>query len=200
MAWRLRIFGFVAGMTAILLQLCRCRAICASTGRIFAANGPLLARKGCLMGNVKTEVFRRAASAPSQAEAEPRQLEQVLEQIDEAVIVKDLDAIVVYWNREATSLYGFSRDEAIGQPLDKLHAADLSATDYARLLARIRAGKPTSSTTERRKRSGEKVRVSIRTTPLLDAAGQLVGEITVARDVTQALITEEALRSAQEAL
>ncbi|HYT96614.1 MAG TPA: hypothetical protein VEO36_04780, partial [Casimicrobiaceae bacterium] len=53
------------------------------------------------MGNVKTEVFRRAASVPPQAEAEPRQLEQVLEQIDEAVIVKDLDAVVVYWNRES---------------------------------------------------------------------------------------------------
>jgi diguanylate cyclase (GGDEF)-like protein/PAS domain S-box-containing protein len=153
-----------------------------------------------LVGTVKTDVFRRSESTPSQADAHARQLEQVLEQIDEAVIVKDLDAVVVYWNREATSLYGFSRDEAIGQPLCKLHAADLSETDYARVLARVRAGKPTSSTTERRKRSGEKVRVSIRTTPLLDATGQLIGEITVARDVTQLLITEEALRSAQAAL
>ena len=121
------------------------------------------------MGNVKTDVFRRTESAPSLMEAQARQLEQVLEQIDEAVIVKDLDAVVIYWNREATSLYGFSRDEAIGQSLRKLHAADLSETDYARVLARVRAGKPTSSTAERRKRSGEKVRVSIRTTPLLDA-------------------------------
>lgn len=157
-------------------------------------------RKGSLVGSVKTDVFRRTESAPSQVVAQARQLEQVLEQIDEAVIVKDLDAVVVYWNREATSLYGFSRDEAVGQPLRKLHAADLSETDYARVLARIRAGKPTSSTTERRKRSGEKVHVSIRTMPLFEATGELIGEITVARDVTQVLITEEALRSAQDAL
>ena len=45
------------------------------------------------------------------------ELAQVLEQSDEAVIVKDLNAVVTYWNREATSLYGFSAEEAIGKPL-----------------------------------------------------------------------------------
>src|SRR5437763_14471843 len=35
-----------------------------------------------------------------------RALEQVLAQIGEAVIVKDMDAVVTYWNREAMSLYG----------------------------------------------------------------------------------------------
>jgi PAS domain S-box-containing protein len=50
----------------------------------------------------------------------------VLEQSGEAVIVKDLNAVVTYWNAEAASLYGFSAQEAVGQPLRKLHAADLS--------------------------------------------------------------------------
>jgi PAS domain-containing protein len=31
------------------------------------------------------------------------ELEQVLEQIAEAVIVKDLNAVVMFWNREAAS-------------------------------------------------------------------------------------------------
>jgi diguanylate cyclase (GGDEF)-like protein/PAS domain S-box-containing protein len=97
-------------------------------------------------------------------------------------------------------LYGFTAEEAIGQPLRKLHAADRSEADYARILARIRAGVPTSSTTERRKRNGEMVRVAIRTTPLFDEQGKLVGEVTVARDVTQLLSAEEALRTAQAAL
>lgn len=133
-------------------------------------------------------------------EAYARELEQVLEQTGEAVIVKDLNAIVTYWNREAASLYGFSSQEAIGQPLRKLHAADLSDADYARLLERIRAGRPTSTTTERRKKSGEVVRVALKTTPLLDEQGKLVGEITVARDVTALHEQEEALRAAQATL
>jgi PAS domain S-box-containing protein len=111
-------------------------------------------------------------------------LVQVLEQSGEAVIVKDLDAVVTYWNREAASLYGFSAEEAIGQPLRKLYAAELSEADHASLLARVRAGRPTSSTSERRKKNGEIIRVTLKTTPLLDEQGGLIGEITIARDVT----------------
>jgi diguanylate cyclase len=124
----------------------------------------------------------------------------VLERSGEAVIVKDLDAVVTYWNREAASLYGFSAEEAIGQPLRRLHAADLSEADYASLLARVRAGRPTSSTSERRKKNGEIVRVTLNTTPLLDERDALVGEITIARDVTAMFQKEEALRRADREL
>jgi PAS domain S-box-containing protein len=124
----------------------------------------------------------------------------VLEQSGEAVIVKDLNAVVTYWNREAAALYGFSAEEAIGQPLRKLHAAELSEDDYSRLLERVRAGHPTSSMTERRKRGGEIIRVTLKTTPLLDEQGILVGEITIARDVTEMYQKEAALRTAEEAL
>jgi len=62
---------------------------------------------------------------PKQSETTARDLAQVLEQSGEAVIVKDLNAVVTYWNREAASLYGFSAEEAIGQTLRKLHAAEL---------------------------------------------------------------------------
>jgi diguanylate cyclase (GGDEF)-like protein/PAS domain S-box-containing protein len=127
-------------------------------------------------------------------------LAQVLEQTGEAIIVKDLNAVVTYWNREATALYGFSAHEAVGQPLRKLHAADLSDVDYARLLERVRAGRLTSSSTERRKKNGEIVRVDLKTSPLLDAHGKLVGEITVARDVTALHRTEESLRGNNRAL
>src|ERR1700681_2050770 len=97
------------------------------------------------------------------SEPSARDLAQALEQSGEAVIVKDLNAVVTYWNREAASLYGFSAEEAIGQSLRALHAAELSQADYQRLLNRVRAGRPTSTTTERRKKSGETIRVALKT-------------------------------------
>jgi PAS domain S-box-containing protein len=132
--------------------------------------------------------------------ASARDLAQVLEHSGEAVIVKDLNAVVTYWNREAATLYGFSAEEAIGQPLRELHAAELSEADYASLLTRVRAGHPTSSPAERRKKNGEIVRVTLNTTPLLDEHGALVGEITIARDVTAMFQKEEALRRAEREL
>jgi diguanylate cyclase len=139
---------------------------------------------------------------PENGRSQPsaRDLAQALDHSGEAVIVKDLNAVVTYWNREAASLYGFSAEEAIGQPLRKLHAAELSEADYAGLLERIRAGRPTASTTERRKKSGEIVRVALKTTPLVDEQGTLVGEITIARDVTAMFQKEEALRRAEREL
>jgi diguanylate cyclase len=134
------------------------------------------------------------------SEASARDLAQVLEQSGEAVIVKDLNAVVTYWNREAASLYGFSAEEAIGRPLRELHAAELSESGYERLLARVRAGRPTSLTTERRKKSGETIRVALKTTPLLDHQGALVGEITIARDVTEQERVASSLHRANRAL
>jgi diguanylate cyclase (GGDEF)-like protein/PAS domain S-box-containing protein len=126
-----------------------------------------------------------------------RELEQVIEQVGEAVIVKDLNAIVTYWNAQAAHLYGFSAQEAIGQPIRKLHAMDLSDADYARVLERIRAGNPTSATTKRIRKGGEVLLVEIKTTPLMDRENNLVGEITVARDVTAVRRQEDDLRAAQ---
>jgi diguanylate cyclase (GGDEF)-like protein/PAS domain S-box-containing protein len=150
------------------------------------------------MQAVKPQGDRGSVSGQPQAHA--HELEQVLECTGEAVIIKDLNAVVTYWNREAAALYGFSAQEAVGQPLRKLHAADLSDAEYARILERIRAGTPTSSTADRRRRNGENIRVAIKTAPLLDEQGKMVGEITIARDVTTLHRTEEALRAAQATL
>ncbi len=147
---------------------------------------------------VKPHNVDGAGNAQSQASA--RELAQVLEQSGEAVIVKDLNAVVTYWNREAASLYGFSAQEAIGRPLRKLHAAELSQADYERLLERVRAGRPTSTTARRRKKSGEFIQVTLRTAPLLDDQRVLVGEITIARDVTDLERVAASLRRANRAL
>jgi diguanylate cyclase (GGDEF)-like protein/PAS domain S-box-containing protein len=150
------------------------------------------------MRGVTQSLARGAESATPDTHASD--LEQVLDQTGEAVIIKDLNAVVTYWNREAASLYGFSAQEALGKPLRSLHAADLSDADYARLLERVRAGRPTASFAERRKKNGEVVRVALKTAPLLDPHGKLIGEITVARDITTLRRTEEALHATQATL
>jgi len=91
----------------------------------------------------------------------------VLEQTGEAVIVKDLNAIVTFWNREAASLYGFLAEE----PASHAQAALRRLSE--RLRAHFRGGSRGNCTrplplTERRKRNGETIRVTLKTMPLLD--------------------------------
>src|SRR5437763_939785 len=95
---------------------------------------------------------RRIRTRSSGTRTEP---EQVIDHTGEAVIIKDLKSVVPYWNREAASLYGFSAEEAIGKPLRSLHAPDLSEADYARVLERVRAGRPSASFADRGKRAAK---------------------------------------------
>lgn len=128
------------------------------------------------------------------------QLEKTLENSGESVVIKDLNAVVTFWNHQATTLYGYTADEAIGHSLRELHAADLSDEAYARVLARIRSGEPSTATTDRKKKNGETLHVMIRTTPLFDENGVLVAESTITRDISDIRHAEDALEVAKTAL
>ncbi|MDP2107660.1 MAG: PAS domain S-box protein, partial [Rhodocyclaceae bacterium] len=47
---------------------------------------------------------------------------QILDQINESVITMDLDGYITGWNRGAERLFGYSRDEAVGQHILFLYA------------------------------------------------------------------------------
>ena len=127
-------------------------------------------------------------------------LEQVIEQSGECIFVKDMNAVITLWNREATALYGFTPAEAIGRSIRELHAIDVSDAEFAAILTRVRSGKSITRDLQRRKKNGDIVQVQSRTTPLTDPGGQLIGEISIVRDVTALHHAEAALRSAQEGL
>jgi len=44
--------------------------------------------------------------------------EQLVRTMGDAVVVSDADGAIVVWNAAATRLFGFSEEEALGQPLD----------------------------------------------------------------------------------
>ena len=68
-----------------------------------------------------------------------RILAAILESSDDAIIGKDLDGIIVTWNRAAERLYGYSADEAVGRSVGLLLPDDRD-TEFAALLTRIREG------------------------------------------------------------
>jgi len=54
------------------------------------------------------------------SEAQQRQQAALLDRAGEAILMTDLERRVVYWNRSAEELYGWSAAEAVGQPLETL--------------------------------------------------------------------------------
>ena len=127
-------------------------------------------------------------------------LAQALDHCSDAILIKDLEAVVMHWNKEAERLYGFSAEEAVGRSVRELHASDLSDEGWRDVLARVCSGIASTRRAVRRRKNGDKVAVEIKNTPLFDASGTLIAELTVATDLTALDRIERSLTAAQSDL
>jgi len=138
-----------------------------------------------------------APSAPDDTATHHHLLAAALEHAGEAILIKDLEAVVSYWNREAAALYGYSTAEAVGRSIRELHGSDLTDEQWREVMQRVRSGMPSRRRAERRCKDGRTVMVDIVNTPLFDAQGRLCAELTVARDVTELDRVERSLIATQ---
>jgi PAS domain S-box-containing protein len=114
---------------------------------------------------------------------------------DDAIIGKTLTGIITSWNEGARRLFGYTADEMIGQPIQRIMPAD-RVSDMYRILARIRDGQRIEHfETERVRKDGERIQVSLSVSPIRDASGRIVGAAKIARDVTERRRAETALAS-----
>jgi PAS domain S-box-containing protein len=137
-------------------------------------------------------------SAPFDPEGEAlRFLAAIVESSEDAIIGKDLDGVILTWNRGAGRLYGYTADEVKGRSLDLLIPDDHSG-ELPGILERIRAGQRVEHhETVRLRKDGRLVDVSLTVSPVTDAAGRVVGAATIARDITQRKRDELVLRTSE---
>ena len=72
--------------------------------------------------NVIEQITHLASIALERAQAAQalQQQANLLEQAHDAILIWEFPRTIVYWNRGAEQLYGFSREEAIGRPSHEL--------------------------------------------------------------------------------
>lgn len=118
-------------------------------------------------------------------DAEMRRLAAIIASSDDAILSTNLDMIITSWNQGATKLYGYSAQEAIGQPVTILVPLDRPKEEEA-ILARISQGERVDShETRRLHKDGHVIEVSLTVSPIHDAKGRVVGASKIARDITQ---------------
>jgi len=113
---------------------------------------------------------------------------------DDAIISKSLDGVITSWNRGAERLFGYTAEEAIGQPVTMLIPPE-RFNEEPTILGRIRRGEPIDHyETVRRRKDGELVDISLSVSPIVNCEGVVVGASKIARDITERKRAVEALR------
>ena len=137
------------------------------------------------------------APLPSQAEMEGLRLAAIVHSSDDAIVSKDLDGTIRSWNPAAERIFGYSTEEMVGDSVFRLIPPELHDEEH-QLLARIRRGEHVAHyETERVRKDGRRIRVSLTLSPLYDGSGRLIGASAIKRDVTAQRALELRLQQAQ---
>jgi PAS domain S-box-containing protein len=118
------------------------------------------------------------------ARSDQWRLAAIVESSDDAIVGKALDGTITSWNRGAERLFGFPAAEAVGQPITLIIPPE-RLTEEEEVLHKIRTGQRVALfETLRRRKDGSEIEVSIRVSPIVDDAGNIVGASKIARDIT----------------
>ena len=112
-------------------------------------------------------------------------LASIVSSADDAIISKDLEGTVTTWNQAAEKIFGYTPEEMIGQPISKLMTAN-HLDEEPQILERIRRGERIDHyESERLRKDGRIIQVSLTISPIRDHMGRIVGASQIARDMTE---------------
>jgi len=127
-------------------------------------------------------------------------LQAIVDSSDDAIISKDLDGVITSWNKGAEKMFGYSADEAVGQPITILIPFD-RLNEEPQILARIRSGERVEHfETVRRRKDGTNLEISVTISPVKDHTETIVGASKIARDITERKKADADIRRANRDL
>lgn len=120
-------------------------------------------------------------------------LEKLFNSAPEAIALHDNSDRVVNVNEEFTRMFGYSREEAIGKPINDLIAPKELLDEAVQISERVIKGERVSLDTKRRRKDGTLVDVSILGSPIVHDDGTQIGDYAIYRDITEQRQNHEAL-------
>ncbi len=155
-----------------------------------------LHRKTRMLENLNKDLERRVEERTEElrtSESQFRMRAELLELASEAIIVRDLEGKIQFWNSGAEQTFGWTREEALGQDLHAL-LQTVPPVPFEQIHEELRErhmwhGRFTQTT-----KSGKKIVVDCRKTAYAD--GDAVLEVN--RDMTLELRAQEALRETEK--
>lgn len=155
----------------------------------------------CVLNNEygSEEQLRRGEEVARDALPQHRGLS--IDRLPLAYIRFDVNHRVLDWNLAAEAMFGYTRDEILGEALlDRILPLPMDDR-VSDTLRRLHAGDMQAhSVNENRTKDGRMITCEWFNTPLADANGRFAGAVSLARDVTESRAAEEVLRRQKEVL
>lgn len=138
--------------------------------------------------NLNGETYRvvgvaRDVSERKLAEVQVKEQASLLDKARDAILVRDLEHGITYWNKSAEQLYGWTSAEALGRKASQLLYNDLTAYEKA-VEAVIRLGE-WHGELQQINRAGDPLLVEARWTLVRDDAGRPQSILAINSDITE---------------
>ncbi|HEY5812368.1 MAG TPA: PAS domain S-box protein, partial [Terrimicrobiaceae bacterium] len=132
------------------------------------------------------------------AEDAMQRLAAIVESSEDAIISKDLNGIIMTWNKGAVRIFGYRPDEVLGKPITILIPLERH-DEETEILRKIRRGDRVEHyETIRVRKNGARIDVSLTVSPLRDKSGVIIGASKIARDITERKRTVRELEQARD--
>lgn len=166
--------------------------ICKDGREVFVDSRMQLRGDGTVLEvNRDITAHKRIEAALRESEQRLRYLASIVESSDDAIVSKNLDGIVTSWNTGAERVFGYTAEEAIGQPITIVIPEDRQ-NEERDILNRIRRGERIDHfETIRRRKHGSLIVISLTVSPVKNAEGKIVGASKIARDITEQKRSQE---------
>ena len=158
-----------------------------------ASANPLFDESGNVRGAVSATID---ITERKRMEQDLRERAELMELASEAIIVRDLNGIIRFWNSGAATLYGWSAEEAIGKDLHQL-LQTIFPVPAEEIRAVLTGGQRWEGNLLQHTKDGREIVVACRKT-LHSIENTPSAILEICRDVTAELQAEEALRKSDK--
>lgn len=102
----------------------------------------------------------------------------------DAVVVTDMEGVITDWNKGSKTLYGYSKEEAIGQPVNMLHVPEDTEHITASVISAVKESGKWSGEVRMLHKDGRIGWIESMCVPIFDENEQMVGALGINRDIT----------------
>ena len=122
-----------------------------------------------------------------------KQRAKAFDYLFDAVVVTDLHGVIIDWNKGSEDLYGYSKDEAIGQYVNILHVPEDSEKITLEVISTVEKFGKWSGEIRMLHKNGDIGWIESMCVPIYDSNEQMIGALGINRDITNRIKETERL-------